>query len=129
MIQIRRNVFETNSSSTHSITMCMKSDYDLWVKDKVWFVDIYGTLFLPWHELIEYITKKQYVDIDDIETIKRDYADGYIERVEDMLADYGIYSYNSWRDHKKPELERFKDEFTTPSGETIVSFGYYGADY
>ena len=28
--QIRRGVFETNSSSTHSITMCMKSDYDRW---------------------------------------------------------------------------------------------------
>ena len=29
--QIRQRVFETNSSSTHSITMCMKSDYDKWV--------------------------------------------------------------------------------------------------
>lgn len=28
--QVRREVFETNSSSTHSITMCMKSDYDRW---------------------------------------------------------------------------------------------------
>ena len=129
MIQIRRNVFETNSSSTHSITMCMKSDYDLWIKDKVWFVDRYDAEFLPWNELIEYITKKQYVDIDDIETIKRDYAEGYIERVEDMLADYDIYTYSSWRDKKKPELERFTDEFTTPNGETIMSFGYYGDEY
>ena len=129
MIQIRRNVFETNSSSTHSITMCMKSDYDKWVKNQVWFVDSCKGLFLSWDELIEHITKKQYVDIDDVETIKRDYADGYIERVEDMLADYDIYSYNSWRDQKKPELERFKDEFTTPSGETVVSFGYYGDEY
>ena len=37
MKQIRRNVFETNSSSTHSITMCMKSDYDKWVAGElVW---------------------------------------------------------------------------------------------
>ena len=28
--QIRRGVFETNSSSCHSITMCMESDYDRW---------------------------------------------------------------------------------------------------
>ena len=129
MIQIRRNVFETNSSSTHSITMCMKSDYDLWVKNKVWFIDRYEALFLAWDELIEYITKTQHVDIDDIETIKRDYTDGYIERVEDMLADYDIYSYDSWMDKKHPDLERFTDEFTTPKGEVVKSFGYYGDNY
>ena len=28
--QIRRGVFETNSSSVHSLTMCMESDYDRW---------------------------------------------------------------------------------------------------
>ena len=27
---IRQGVFESNSSSTHSLTMCMKSDYDKW---------------------------------------------------------------------------------------------------
>lgn len=26
--QIRRGVYETNSSSCHSLTMCMESDYD-----------------------------------------------------------------------------------------------------
>ena len=28
--QIRRGVFETNSSSVHSLTMCTGSDYDKW---------------------------------------------------------------------------------------------------
>ena len=28
--QIRRGVFETNSSSCHSLTMCTQSDYDRW---------------------------------------------------------------------------------------------------
>ncbi|NSK40626.1 hypothetical protein G5A99_17800, partial [Blautia wexlerae] len=28
--QIRRGVFETNSSSVHSLTMCTQSDYDRW---------------------------------------------------------------------------------------------------
>ena len=125
MIQIRRNVFETNSSSTHSITMCMKNDYDLWVKNKVWFHDNYKGEFLTWEEVL----KLNSIDIDDRETLKQDYKEGYIERVEDMLADYDVYSYDSWLDQKKPELERYKDEFTTPSGETIVSFGYYGSDY
>ena len=129
MIQIRRNVFETNSSSTHSITMCMKNDYDLWIHDKVWFIDTYEAKFLPWDELIEYITKTRHVDIDDIETIKRDYAEGYMERVEDMLADYAIYTYSSWLDKKCSEFENFMSEFKTPNGETVVSYGYYGESF
>ena len=28
--QIRRGVYETNSSSVHSLTMCTSSDYDKW---------------------------------------------------------------------------------------------------
>ena len=33
--QIRKNVFETNSSSTHTLTMCLKSDYDKWENGEV----------------------------------------------------------------------------------------------
>ena len=35
--QIRRGVFETNSSSVHSLTMCMESDFNKWVTGElVW---------------------------------------------------------------------------------------------
>lgn len=129
MIQIRHNVFETNSSSTHSITMCMKRDYDLWKKDFVWFIDSYDAKFLPWKELIEYIRKTHMVETDDIEAIIKYHDEDNIEEIEDILADYDIFSYSSWMDKQKPELERFNSEFTTPDGNTVVSFGYYGADY
>jgi len=33
--QIRRGVFETNSSSTHSITMCSKEEYERWEKGEL----------------------------------------------------------------------------------------------
>ena len=33
--QVRRGVFETNSSSTHSLTMCLQSDYDRWTSGEV----------------------------------------------------------------------------------------------
>ena len=39
MKQIRRNVFETNSSSTHSLTMCSKSQFEDWKAGKVLFND------------------------------------------------------------------------------------------
>ena len=37
--QIRRGVFETNSSSTHSITLMMKKDYDRWQKGDLYLFD------------------------------------------------------------------------------------------
>ena len=38
--QIRKGVFETNSSSTHSLTICLKSDFDRWNRGRSPF--IYG---------------------------------------------------------------------------------------
>ena len=35
MIQVRKNVFETNSSSTHSLVMAEKSEFDKWEKGEV----------------------------------------------------------------------------------------------
>lgn len=35
--QIRRGVFETNSSSVHSITMCTRSDFDRWKDGELLF--------------------------------------------------------------------------------------------
>ena len=100
MRQIRRNVFETNSSSTHSITMCMKSEFDKWVAGE-----------LAWdrwnHELVA-ITPK----------IQSNMAEKY--------PDY--YSYDQFNDWDYIEYETFKKDYTTPSGEKIVSFGYYGYD-
>ena len=34
--QIRRGVFETNSSSVHSLTMCMESDYNRWSRENLY---------------------------------------------------------------------------------------------
>lgn len=36
MKQIRHNVFETNSSSTHSIVICDKYLYDEWLEDRAY---------------------------------------------------------------------------------------------
>lgn len=120
--QIRRGVFETNSSSTHSLTMMMKSDYDRWHKDELYLYNGWGWGFdfsQPVHhelytfdEAVEFAKKnKYYKDADEI-----DY---------DVLRDIGFIS---WDDEGSEYLESFYKEFTTPSGETIVAFGEYGYD-
>lgn len=42
MEQIRRNVFETNSSSTHSITMCPKEEFEKWKNGEMFYVECSG---------------------------------------------------------------------------------------
>ena len=39
-IQVRRNVFETNSSSTHSLTICEEKYYEGWLKGKYAFDEV-----------------------------------------------------------------------------------------
>lgn len=37
MFKIRKGLFETNSSSTHSLTMCSEEDYDKWENGELFF--------------------------------------------------------------------------------------------
>lgn len=45
-IQIRKGVFETNSSSVHSLTMCMDDEYQKW-KDGLIVYDKWEEQFRP----------------------------------------------------------------------------------
>ena len=42
---IRRGAFETNSSSTHSITMCKESDFDKWKNGELYFCNDDGNFY------------------------------------------------------------------------------------
>lgn len=120
--QVRRGVFETNSSSTHSLTMMMKSDYDRWQSENLYLYDGSG-----WgYEFKSPILNTLYTRDEAVEFAKynRYYRD---EKVidDDILKEMGFIS----GDYEGSEyLEGFYQEFTTPSGETIVAFGEYGYD-
>ena len=43
--QIRRGVFETNSSSVHSLTICSQEEYDAWVKGEM-ILDTHSDKFI-----------------------------------------------------------------------------------
>lgn len=45
IFQVRQGVFETNSSSTHTLTICSKDDYDKWKRGEVFWLDN------DWHKL------------------------------------------------------------------------------
>lgn len=125
MRQIRNNVFETNSSSTHSLTICSKSEYERWGED-LWF-DMDDDEFIPagWTG-------------DDIENVKQYYeernGEGTWESLNQEEQDVELTEYywsvckdeSEWLD--KRELETFYTEYTSPSGDEIVVFGRFGYD-
>ena len=122
--QIRRGVFETNSSSTHSLTMMMKSDYERWKNEKLYLYESgYGWEFsqpvknslYTKEEVLEFARTNRYWH-GDVEDEYEEY---------EILRDMGFIS---WDDEGSQHLESFYKEFTTPSGETIVAFGEYGYD-
>ena len=120
--QIRHGVFETNSSSTHSLTMMMKSDYDRWR-----FENLY--LFNGWTygwEINKPIKNSLYTKEEVIEFVKNSkYYDADYEIDDECIREFDFVSFD---DEGNDCLESFYDEFTTPSGETIVAFGEYGYD-
>ena len=62
MRQIRRGTFETNSSSTHSLTMCSGSDYDAWERGETYFVKYQMTSISAYADK-EFVTFEEALDI------------------------------------------------------------------
>lgn len=128
MKQIRKNVFETNSSSTHSLTMCSKDEFDMWVKGELLLNDGggYGSdselrkkQFLTYDEAVIVLRSNKYTSPD------LDYNDK--EAVLEALADDDIMMYDKfWERHE--DLESFERTYKTAGGEEVVAFGYYGYD-
>lgn len=136
MKQIRRNVFETNSSSTHSITMCSQSQFDDWKAGKI--------LFDKWND--KFVMKK--LTEEDKRAAMEEYKDTYESRPfykkwEELSEDEVNNWYNEYYTNKSEpyedlvtydeyfksyDLETYTSYYTTESGDKIVAFGKYGYD-
>ena len=124
--QIRLGVFETNSSSTHTLTICSKSDFEKWKRGELlldeWsdkFIDVkkisekdlesyYNSIKKPYY--------KNYKDLDDDEreSIKNEY----------MKNEVSGTTYDDWRDDGY--LEIYSQDYKTENGDEVVAFGKYG---
>lgn len=108
-IQVRRGLFETNSSSTHSITMCDDSDFEKWKNGLM--------VYSKNRERLVPLGDKWYQ-----EWAKKSDA----EKEEDWIQyDYLTYDqfFNDW---DAIEYERFTDSYQTSDGKKVIAFGYYG---
>lgn len=120
--QIRRGVFETNSSSVHSITMCTRSDFDRWTDGELLF----------WEDEKKFGTRKELIkDLkkDTLYNGKLRYPNinwNNKDQVSDIFNDENIKTFNQY--FQNDWFETYWEAYTTPGGENVVAFGYYGHD-
>lgn len=128
--QIRRGVFETNSSSCHSLTMCMASDYDRWEKDHLYLFDGFDYSYPKGNKPINghFYTRKEAIDFINVNTRFKEEIDltMKLEEIEDILHDWGWYDYRYYWDEYCGDYETFEERTVTPNGDEVVAFGYYG---
>lgn len=91
MRQIRRGIFETNSSSVHSITIVSKEDYDKWVDGKVCF-DKYGKKFVdsPQNEDEDIYSFENFPGCDKYEYFEKSFT----TKSGDEIVAFGYYGEN-----------------------------------
>ena len=130
MINIRTGVWETNSSSVHSLIMTDEDTYkklergDLLIGGyNTDFEDEFITYEQAYKALKELFEKypdlyAEY-DITNLDDCDRDYIETIMGQ-EDIA--YTLETYGG------DEFEKFEDFYTSPSGDKIVAFGYFGRD-
>lgn len=120
---IRQGVFETNSSSVHSLTMAMKDDYEKFENGELFYI----TYKYPYFKNVD----TDFISRDELYQIAKE--NGFVGKIEDTseLLDFfdgDVVSYDLFWDGDHECFDYFTDEITTPKGETVIAFGYYGYD-
>ena len=120
MKTIRQGCFETNSSSTHSITMCKESDFNKWKNGEIY-----------WHRWNDELVSKEEVE-KEMAKLKEEFISehpdydkddiDWEEQLEDYLnSDKEYYTYEEFNNYDYIEYETFEDSY-----DGVVAFGYYG---
>lgn len=108
MKQIRYNVFETNSSSTHSLILMNETDYDKWVKGELILDDMYELCDTKDLELTEYIPGEDDWDEDQY----------MIDKDENRYFRYNDIS----------RLDVKEDTIKTPNGDNVFGISIYTSE-
>lgn len=129
--QIRRGVYEINSSSVHSLTMCMESDYDRWEKDNLYLFTGSGWCYPNDNkpEKNHFYTREEAIEFEKTDKyIRKDIDWSNEEEVNEILHENKFYDYEYFWNEYCENYETFEETTITPNGERVVAFGYYGHD-
>ena len=111
MKQVRRNVFETNSSSTHSLIMAATSDFDRWEQGEVYYCNY------TWRDTRDRFEIGKFYPVAEI--------DAYYETKGEDRDDYEFITYEEFC---ATDLEVDEYSYTTPGGEVVRAIAKYGYD-
>lgn len=136
--QVRVGIFESNSSSCHTLTFCTKKEWEDW-RDGLLLYDTYEE---------ELVSAKEYTP-EEREAIIKGYYDRhkklYYKNYEDLtpeektslieeIEEHGLlskardtYRFKSYEDWINDyDYEHYSKEYTSSKGETVIAFGKYG---
>lgn len=123
--QVRRGVFETNSSSVHSLTMCSKSEYDEFEKGNM-YIKRWGSSLYTKEELIEKFKEMRDWRTKELKYSGVDWSNE--EEFNRVLEETDYVTGDKYWDIVSEEYETFEESYTGKNGESVVAFGYYGHD-
>ena len=123
MIQIRQNIFETNSSSVHSIAICNEDEFKQWENGELLY-DRYNDELISLKKAEEIKREKE----KEIERYKEEYGDeDYYDENADRILTYDQFFHWQGDDSYLDYMEKYQVHQNI-DGVNIVAFGYYGHD-
>lgn len=127
--QIRRGTFETNSSSTHAIVMCMESDYERWYEGNLYLFTGSGWCYPDNNkpEKNHFYTREEAIEFEKTDKYVREDVNWTDEdEVNEILCENEFYDYEYFWNEYCEDYEDYEETFTTPNGDKVMAFGYYG---
>ncbi len=154
-VQVRRNVFETNSSTMHTLVISKESDYNAFLNGDLWAIETYDN-----EDNVEFLSEAEAIE-KNIEILKKEGYDNeqYFDNYRKFKNFWEAFSalYDEDNDKKYDDWESFKDEYSidsrydyyhdwddfwedmlyesferfieTEHGDRLVAWGYYGQEY
>lgn len=111
-VQIRRGVFETNSSTVHSMTMCRSDEWNDWLNGK--------TMYMP--------DKQKFLPTKEAEDYNCQLAEKEGTDFSDPYSVYWGCFYLSYENYVEFFCDNYNYDTFKGEKDGIVAFGYYGYD-
>ena len=117
MIQIRKGVFETNSSSTHSLVMAAISEFDKWENGEVYYCS-------NWYSYDENHAPEAFKNkFKQGSFCLATEVDAYYETKDEERDSYNFQTYEEFCGDDYSEFEDYT--YTTPGGEVIKAIAKF----
>ena len=122
--QLRKCVFETNSSAIHSLVVMPEEMLIEWSHKGHYLIN--KSELPQWH-----VNKEEFNKLPSVQVVGKDEAIKIIHDLYNSKSDepedyFGIYSYDTWYGHD--DCEYWRSYCITKHGDKVVALSYYGGE-